>query len=184
MEIVKEYMMMLTDAKVQEFCDFKVDYFYKSVNHEEALENQSSVSVVGEDKITSFCCNGISTEDERILHNDILQEILAIKLLNDSLVLEQGTLCNIEKTIGMRIDDSFITFAEGQYKDLMAELPMKIETRSYFESDNCDGKYVLYRKEESYVIDMLIEYEGIYILLEKILDEPDNIEERIIFNDI
>ena len=41
--------MMLTDAEVQEFCDFKVDYFYESVNHEEALENRSFVCVVGED---------------------------------------------------------------------------------------------------------------------------------------
>ena len=36
-EIVKEYMMMLTDAEVQEFYDFKVDYFYEFINHEEDL---------------------------------------------------------------------------------------------------------------------------------------------------
>jgi len=30
---------------------------------------------------------------------------------------------------------------------------------------------------------MLIEYEGICIFLGRLLDEPDNIEERIIFND-
>jgi len=38
-ENVKECMMMLTNTEVQELCDFKVDYFYESVNHEEALEN-------------------------------------------------------------------------------------------------------------------------------------------------
>lgn len=183
MEIVKEYMTMLTDAEVQEFCDFKVDYFYEVVNHEEALENQNFVSDVGEDETTLFCCNSISIEDENILHNDILQEILAIELLNDSLVLEQGTLCNAEESIGMRIDDNFITFAEGQYKELMAESPMKIENHSYFEFDNCDGNYVLYMNEESYANDMLIEYEGIYIFLGRLLDEPNNMEERIIFDD-
>ena len=65
--------MMLTDGEVQEFCDFKVDYFYESVNHEEVLENQNFVSDVGEDETTSFCCKCISIEDERILHNDMLQ---------------------------------------------------------------------------------------------------------------
>ena len=139
MEIVKEYMMMLTNTEVQEFYDFKVDYFYESVNHEEALENQNSIYVVGKDKITSFCCNGISIEDERILHNDMLQETLDIELLNDSLVLEQGTLCNAEESMEMKIDDNFITYAEGQYKDLMEKLSMECENHSYFESDNCDG---------------------------------------------
>ena len=37
-ENVKECMIMLTDTEVQEFCDFKIYYFYESVNHEEALE--------------------------------------------------------------------------------------------------------------------------------------------------
>ena len=46
-ENVKEYMMMLTYIEVQEFCDFKEDYFYESINHEEALENQNFVSDVG-----------------------------------------------------------------------------------------------------------------------------------------
>lgn len=60
---------------------------------------------------------------------------------------------------------------------------MKIENYSYFEFDNCDGNTILYRKEKSYVIDMLIEYEGIFIFVRRLLDELDNIEERIIFND-
>jgi len=166
-------------CRSSEFCDFKVDYFYESINHEEALENKNFVSDVGEDETTSFCCNSISIEEERVLHNDMLQEILAIELLNDSLVLEKGILYGAEKSMEMKIDESFITFAEGQYKDLMAELSMKIENHSYFESDNCDGNYVLYRKEESCVIDMLIEYEGICIFMERLLDEPDNIEEKI-----
>ena len=74
-------------------------------------------------------------------------------------------------------------FVEGQYKKLMAESPMKIENHSYFEPDNCGGIYVLYRKEESYANDLFIEYEGIDILLKKVLDKSKNIEGRIIFDD-
>lgn len=75
-------------------------------------KTKNFVSIVGKDKTTSFCYNGISIEDERILHNDMLQEFLAIELLNDSLVSKQGTLRNAEESIGMRIDDNFITFVE------------------------------------------------------------------------
>ena len=65
----------------------------------------------------------------------------------------------------------------------MAESPMKIENHSYFECDNCGGNFVLYRKEESYANDMFIEYEGIDILLKKLLDKSEDIEGRIIFDD-
>jgi len=113
MENVRECMMMLTDTEVQEICDFEIDYFIEFVNHEEALEKQSFVFVIYEDETTSFCCNGISTEDERILHNDMLQEILSIELLNDSLVSEQGTLCNAEESAKIKFADSFMNFAEN-----------------------------------------------------------------------
>ena len=59
--------MMLTNTEVQEFCDFKVDYFYESINHEEALENLNFVFVVGEDETTLISC----IEGEGIVHNDI-----------------------------------------------------------------------------------------------------------------
>ena len=99
METMEECMMMLIDAGVQKFYDSKVNYFIESVNREEALENQNFVPVEGEDNITSFCCNGISIENEKILHNDMLQEILAIELLNDNLVLEQETPYNAEESM-------------------------------------------------------------------------------------
>ena len=103
-------MIMLTDTEVQEFCDFKIYYFYESVNHEEALEKQNFVSVIYEDETTSFCCNVISKEDEGIFHNDMLQEVLAIELLNDSLVSKKRTLCNSEESAEMKFVDSFMNF--------------------------------------------------------------------------
>ena len=129
MEIVKEYMMMLTDAEVQEFCDFKVDYFYESVKHEEALENHNFVFVVGEDEPTLISC----TKGERILHNDIFQENLILELLNDIFVSKQGIFCNEQESAQMKFIDSFINFAEVQYKDLMVELYLETEIHSTME---------------------------------------------------
>jgi len=64
----------------------------------------------------------------------------------------------------------------------MTELSLENEKHSNFKSDNCDGNSILYKKEEPYVNGMLIEYEGRYDLLEKLLSEPDDIEETIVFH--
>ena len=76
----------------------------------------------------------------------MLQEILAIELLNDSLMPEQGTLCNVEESAEMKFVDSFMNPAENRHQDLMEELSVETEKHSNFKSSNCDRNYFLHWK--------------------------------------